>query len=387
MVLRGLATPVMVAVLVIVIAVGAIGGYVLISGGGGEGGEEGEGGGPGPQENLPSAHYLNVTHVGGGNGGLCYLGCTTMLAKYYDNNIEFSDVVAYTGSATGFSAGDEEGEYGGPEGEDEEEDEEQNLPTDYNIVPQTAKNLGYIPHIAYAGYPKGFFMIFRQEVGSGNLTELSSKSELFNRIKELIASDKPVLTWLDNSSWWDLYFDMQLNVEPLVVTGYDENNVYVHVSTSTGDPAKENQPIPTEDFLSGWTETATTPFILYLTEDGDEKTDTEILTELKTYAENASTNLGNCADGLDNGSIDLGEPGDTQSLSFSFCQYGTLRDNVAVFLSEHGYENVAAKYENSASRFRYAYEISDHPETTPSDVADILREVADLENQAYNLWD
>jgi len=375
MVLRGFATPVMVAVLVIVIAVGAIGGYVLISGGGEGAEEEGEdGGGPGPQENLPSAHYLNVPHVGGGNGDLCYLGCTTMLAKYYDNNIEFSDVVAYTGSATGFSAGDEE------------EDEEQNLPTDYNIVPQTTKNLGYTPHIAYAGYPKGFFMIFRQEVGFSNLTELSSKSGLFNRIKELIASDKPVLTWLDNSSWWNLYFDMQLNVEPLVVTGYDENNVYVHVSTFTGDSARENQPIPIEDFLSGWTETETTPFILYLTEDEEEKTDAEILTELKTYAENASTNLGTCADGLDSGSIDLGEPGNTQSLSFSFRQYGTLRDNVAVFLSEHGYEDVAANYENSASKFAQAHEISDHPETTPSDVADILREAADLENQAYNLW-
>jgi hypothetical protein len=376
MVLRGLATPVTVAVLVIVIAVGAIGGYVPISGGG-EGAEEGgEGGeGPGPQENLPSAHYLNVSHVGGGNGGLCYLGCTTMLAKYYDASIEFSDVVAYTGSATGFAAGEEEdGDGVGPDDdEEEEEDEEQNLPTSYSIVPQTTKNLGYIPHIAYAGYPKGFFMSFRQEVGSSNLTELSSKSELFDRLKELIASDKPVLTWLDNSSWWDLYFDMQLNVEPLVVTGYSENNVYVHVATSTGDPAKENQPIPTEDFLSGWTETATTPFILYLTEGGDEKTDTEILTELKTHAENASTNLGTCADGLDNGSIDLGEPGNTQSLSFSFRQYGTLRDNVAVFLSEHGYEDVAAKYENSTSRFRYAYEISDHPETTPSDVADSSR--------------
>lgn len=129
------------------------------------------------------------------------------------------------------------------------------------------------------------------------------------------------------------------------------------------------------------------PFILYLTEEGDKKTSDEILAELKTYAAEAPVNLRTCAEGLENGSISLGSPGDPTALSFQLQKYRAMRDNVAVFLREQGYEEVAEGYENSAPKFLHAHEISDWDETTPSDVADTLREIADIENRAYSLWE
>lgn len=173
------------------------------------------------------------------------------MVKHYDQNLDFNDVIIYTASATGFkdytqtnqlAEGEEEGEeeYGGPE-----EGEEQRLPINYSIVPPTMRNLGYTPHMVYTGEPKGFFMSFRQEIDLSNQTEVSDKGEILNRLKELISSGNPVLTWLDNTSTWELYFNWQLDVEPLVVRGYDENYVYVDVA-AFGENF-ENRPIATSD--------------------------------------------------------------------------------------------------------------------------------------------
>ncbi len=351
-------------------------------------------------EAPPSSRYLNVPHIPQ-DDAICYLGCTAMIVKYYDRDIDLSDVIAYTGAATDFKdytdsesvfTGDEEegDEDFGPGEEEEREDSEEGeeeskrtVPTDYSIVPPTTKNLGYIPHMVYAGQPTGFVRSFNQVIDSSSL---GSEGELIDRLKDLIASGSPAIVWLDNDAWWTRYFEsITGGPEPLVVTGYDENYIYAHVSTT--DPSDENRSVPVNSFSDGWGGQIT-PIILYLIETGEKKTDSEILSELKIHAENAPAKLRACADGIENGTVSLGVPG-TMSLSFNLEQYGALRDNVSVYLREQGYEEMAGIFENSADKFWRAYETyeaTDGGGNTPNEVAEILREIAEIENRAYNLW-
>ncbi len=338
---------------------------------------------------MPSSRYLDVPHVPQ-SASICYLGCTTMLTKYYDQNLEISDIITYTGAATIFKdytqtsiMNEEEEEEGEEDGDKGGERKKKIVPTDYSIVPPTIKNLGFTPHFEYVGQAKGFAIGLKEGNPSNSL---STENKLLNRLKEILASNHPAIVWLDNDAWWTKHFEsITGGPEPLVAIGYDENNIYTHVATTAA--ADENQSIPIDKFSNGWGKEIT-PILLYLTKDGTKKTTAEILSDLKANAEKTPTNLIKTARGLENGAVSLGSPG-IMWLGFNLQQYGALRENFAAFLNKQGYKNLATKYNNSSTKFwnaNQSYEKTDGGGKAPTEVADILREIATIENQAYNLW-
>ncbi|MEF8879607.1 MAG: hypothetical protein V5A64_04370 [Candidatus Thermoplasmatota archaeon] len=347
--------------------------------------------------NPPSSYHLNISSWEGDNHHLCYLACTSMMLNHYDSDIWFSDVLVYTGAATSFQSKDNsdsndnekyEDEEGSsyPSEEDEGEETEggplQKGVINNLIIPTVLKNLGFKPHIAVVGEVEGMTSGYYYKIQDRE--QFSNLTSFFNYLKKAISSGNPVITWFDNSTLWNTYFpSIGIGSEPLVVTGYDENYVYANVATDGKNST--NNSIPVDDFLNGWI--GSTPFFIYATKNSSYgKNTTEILSELKPYAEKAPLNLRNCADGLENGTVDLGKLGELGTVATSFGKYSGLRKNLAIFLKEQGYENISAKYNKSASKFAWAYEISDHDDKTPSDVADLLRDIATIEEETYNLW-
>ncbi|MEF8848911.1 MAG: hypothetical protein V5A68_07235 [Candidatus Thermoplasmatota archaeon] len=333
-------------------------------------------------ESIPKSCYLNVSSWQGDNYHLCYLACISMLLNYYDKDIGFSDVVVNTGIATSFQIKKEGNKKDEDvfEDEKEEEDESEDIINPF-IIPSVMKNLGYKPHLISNGPLQGFGIQFNQ---IEDKKQLSNKTEFFNKLKYVLSSKNPVFTWMDNSTLWEKYYpSIKISSEPLLVTGYDKENVYTNIATSGVNST--NKSLPMDVFLNGWKEM--TPFFIYATENTDYgKNFTEILSELKKHADTAPENLRSCADGLENGSINLGQLGQQGSLATSFGTYVGMRKSLADVLKDKGYEDIAMIYNESGFNFSRVYEISDHADIEPTDVADLLREIANLEEEAYSLW-
>jgi hypothetical protein len=199
---------------------------------------------------------VELVYSGTTEPALCYLGSYAMLAKYNDNSLDFPDVVANSGMA--------------------------NSAIYYSGVNILSEGL-FLWGVGLAAINQGFdYYIAAQEGAviaddtmSKDLPEeaeevvwLESEEELFTLLKRLISSDIPVEVHLDctniqqelvtYTSYWEVIFEFTQtylnkdNDHYFVVTGYDQDFVYLNDPTEPQAGMGKDIPVTTEHFLEAW---------------------------------------------------------------------------------------------------------------------------------------
>lgn len=361
---RRVATAVIVVTVVVIVIVAGVGIYFFILGG-----EGGNGGSKTSTENL--------SHVGY-EGTLCYLGSLGMCIKHEDPSITSQKLCVYAGG-TDFACQI-------PEGVSLMEAYTGQLTQVIDISPsnptrtilQTTTNLGYELHVGYqsTASPHILFSDFLNNIPEANEMQFTSEDEAFNFLKQKIDAGTPfpVFVWIAQPP--------SLLAHAIVVSGYDDANVYYM------DPnIIEEQQKSRDSFLQVWgTGHQGGPyfgpyFLMWVEKTGTEKTASEMVAYLKDRASNAPANILSYANRLE---------GENETILPHLLAGGLFntiywyRSATATFLQEQGYTAVAAKYMESANK---AWAITHtSPEPTSAEKLQALREIATLENEAYNLW-
>ncbi|HEB46808.1 MAG TPA: hypothetical protein ENI19_03875, partial [Candidatus Nealsonbacteria bacterium] len=280
---------------------------------------------------IPQAYQLNVSRVFAGEvlkeketeegPGLCYLGAFAMLALFDDPDLDFTEIVAYSG--IGVTAKNVVPFIG--------------LTNDFqgNSIITGAENLGYnfglgllsggkdsINHLPPpppppppgtsppppppppppAGSEPPTQFNFKES--AKEVKYFSNKEEATRYLKSIISSDKPVLVHLDlyyvtddfakiSPSWaWEKFHASHF----MIVTGYDENYVYIN-DPDDPDLAIKNMPASYKNFLEAW-ENGANPqmeghklgpyWMLYLKDKAKRKSIKEIMAWNREISENAA---------------------------------------------------------------------------------------------------
>ncbi len=324
---------------------------------------------------IPQAYQLNVPRVFTGEvlkeketeeaPGLCYLGAFAMLALFDDPDLDFTEIVAYSGigvTAKNLVPG-------------------RGLSNDFqgNSIITGAENLGYnfglgllsggkdsINHLPPppppppdtsppppppppppAGSEPPTQFNFKES--AKEVKYFSNKEEATHYLKSIISSDKPVLVHLDlyyvtddfakiSPSWaWEKFHASHF----MIVTGYDENYVYINDPTDP-DLAIKNMPTSYENFLEAW-ENGANPqmeghklgpyWMLYLKDKAKRKSIKEIIAWNREISQNATFEIG-------------------EALNYFFIgEMAVGRLEFAKFLERNGYQNAANLYREAGNLY------------------------------------
>ncbi len=327
---------------------------------------------------IPQAYQLNVPRVFTGEvlkeketeegPGLCYLGAFAMLALFDDPDLDFAEIVAYSGigvTAKNLVPG-------------------RGLSNDFqgNSIITGAENLGYnfglgllsggkdsIGHLPPPppgtppppGFPPPPPPPPPPPAGSEPLTQFnfkesakeveyfSNKEEATRYLKSIISSDKPVLVHLDlyyvtddfakiSPSWaWEKFHASHF----MTVTGYDENYVYINDPTDS-DLAIKNMPASYENFLEAW-ENGANPqmeghklgpyWMLYLKDKAKRKSIKEIIAWNREISKNTAFEIREALNYYIIGEMAVG------------------RLEFAKFLERNGYQNAANLYREAGNLY------------------------------------
>lgn len=167
-------------------------------------------------------------------GGLCYLASFAMLALYDDSNLDFSDVIAYSGIGTTINVG--------PDG----------LGVGYGLngITTAADNLGYELALGIRG---GGMVGSNFESEEITVTTFNNQSEAFNYLANTIASDVAVMVHLNTFYIRDdlakVTFKWAMNDKAhsshfMVVTGYDINSDCIYLNDMSGYTIEEGVDMP-----------------------------------------------------------------------------------------------------------------------------------------------
>jgi len=325
-----------------------------------------------PDYSYPEEYKLNVPHVsssvehkkyGVGVGGYCWAAALTMLLKHYDPNIEYWQVHNFREATTDFSfilmtlRGGylSVGETGGTWG-----------------VLTAAKNLGYDVHLRIMDPNVVTTMVGTDEAWQvrkwiKTTQELEGDADTFithpiDLIKYLISSGNPVYT-----DGWPCFQDN------IAIEGYNKNNVNI-VLPNPEDIGREDPRMECNIQLS------TTPIrILWLTKNGERKSDEELLSILRWKASLSGINMkyiinlletGNDLDGLGTGSVAL------------------MRKYASLYLADQDLNEVAELYNESSNVFNQLHltfpphEVNRHK----NEIIETLNKAAEIEKQALDKW-
>ncbi|HDZ54561.1 hypothetical protein LCGC14_0102210 [marine sediment metagenome] len=325
---------------------------------------------------IPQAYQLNVSRVFAGEvlkeketeegPGLCYLGAFAMLALFDDPDLDFTEIVAYSG--IGVTAKNVVPFIG--------------LTNDFqgNSIITGAENLGYnfglgllsggkdsINHLPPpppppppgtsppppppppppAGSEPPTQFNFKES--AKEVKYFSNKEEATRYLKSIISSDKPVLVHLDlyyvtddfakiSPSWaWEKFHASHF----MIVTGYDENYVYIN-DPDDPDLAIKNMPASYKNFLEAW-ENGANPqmeghklgpyWMLYLKDKAKRKSIKEIMAWNREISENAAFEIGEALN------------------SFFLGEMAVGRLEFAKFLERNGYQNAANLYREAGNLY------------------------------------
>ena len=346
---------------------------------------------------IPQAYQLNVPRVFTGEvlkeketeegPGLCYLGAFAMLALFDDPDLDFTEIVAYSG--IGVTAKNVVPFIG--------------LTNDFqgNSIITGAENLGYnfglgllsggkdsINHLPPpppppppgtsppppppAPPPAGSEppTQFNFKESAKEVKYFSNKEEATRYLKSIISSDKPVLVHLDlyyvtddfakiSPSWaWEKFHASHF----MTVTGYDENYVYINDSTDS-DLAIKNMPASYKNFLEAW-ENGANPrmeghklgpyWMLYLKDKDKRKSIEEIMAWNKEISKNTAFEIREALNYYIIGEMAVGR------LEFT------------KFLERNGYQNAANLYREAGNLY------------LKKPTTDELSLIADKEEEARN---
>jgi len=317
---------------------------------------------------IPQAYQLNVPRVFTGEvlkeketeeaPGLCFLGAFAMLALFDDPDLDFTEIVAYSG--IGVTAKNELGRAG--------------LTNDFkgNSIITGAENLGYnfvlgllsggkdsisspLPQQPKPGWPwrpppPPPPTEFNFKESAKEFKCFSNKEEATHYLKSIISSDKPVLVHLD------LYYvaDDFAKISPLwaswekshaghfmTVTGYDENYVYINDPIEP-DLAIKNMPTSHKNFLEAWKNGNNPKFMghklgpywmLYFKDKAKRKSIKEIIAWNREISENTAFEIG-------------------EALNYFFIgEMAVGRLEFAKFLERNGYQNAANLYREAGNLY------------------------------------
>jgi len=324
---------------------------------------------------VPEAYQLNIPRVFTGEvlkeketeegPGLCYLGAFAMLALFDDPDLDFTEIVAYSG--IGVTAKNIVPFIG--------------LTNDFkgNSIITGAENLGYnfglgllsggkdsISHLPPlpppppgtsppppppppppAGSEPPTQFNFKES--AKEVKYFSNKEEATRYLKSIISSDKPVLVHLDlyyvtddfakvSPSWaWEKFHASHF----MTVTGYDENYIYINDPTDS-DLAIKNMPASHKNFLEAW-ENGANPqvkghqlgpyWMLYLKDKAGRKSIKEIIAWNKEISKNTAFEI-------------------EKALNYEMIGEMTVgRLEFAKFLERNSYQNAANLYREAGNLY------------------------------------
>jgi hypothetical protein len=323
---------------------------------------------------------VELVYSGADEPALCYLGSYAMLAKFNDSGINFTDVVANSGMATSTLYVPQV-----------------NFLTEGLFlwgVGHAARNQGFDYYIAALEGARitDDFMATDFPNGAKEVISLESEDELFNLLKRLISSNIPVEVHLDcnfikdalinYTSYWETiinYCETYLNKHAdhyFVVTGYDQNFVYLNDPTEKAAGMGKDIPVDVGDFLEAWANgnhpsyelgAGIGPYwMLFLGERGTAKSAAEVLSWNRGFAVDAPQEIRKAAD---NPNID--------SLLHCSNMYRE-RKEFGAFLKQNGYPEAGDMFIEAGELFSGLCSSSNQK-------ADLL-EIADLQEQALTKW-
>ncbi len=323
---------------------------------------------------------VELIYSGADQPGLCYLGSYAMLARFNDSSIEFTDVNANSGFGTNALY----------------------IP-EVNILSDGL----FLQSIGYAAMNQGFdyyiaalkgaritddFMASDFAKEAKEVISLETEDEVFNLLKRLISSGIPVEVHLDcnfvkealitYTSYWQTIFDYHetyLNKHAdhyFVVTGYDQNFVYLNDPTEKKAGMGKDIPADISNFLEAWANGNHQSFelgagigpywMLFLGERGTAKSTDELLLWNKDFAVKAPDEIRQAAD---NPNID--------PLLHCSNMY-RARKEFGTLLEQAGYAEAGKMFLQAADLFRGLCQSSDPK-------AD-LQSIADLQEQSLTKW-
>jgi len=297
---------------------------------------------------IPQAYQLNVPRVFTGEvlkekgteegPGLCYLGALTMLALFDDPDLDFTEIVAYSG--IGVTAKNVVPFIG--------------LTNDFqgNSIITGAENLGYNFGLGLLSRGKDSITNsqFNFKESAKEFKCFSNKEESIHYLKNIISSDKPVLVHLDLYYVADDFAKISPNWASLekihashfmIVTGYDENYVYLNDPTEP-DLAIKNMPISHKNFLEAWENGANRKvkghklgpyWMLYLKDKAKRKSIEDIVAWNREISKNTAFEIG-------------------EALNYFFIgEMAVGRLEFAKFLERNGYQDVANLYREAGNLY------------------------------------
>ncbi len=321
---------------------------------------------------ITQAYQLNVPRVFAGEvlkeketeeaPGLCYLGAFATLALFNDPDLDFTEIVAYSG--IGVTAKNIVPFVG--------------LTNDFlgNSIITAAENLGYNfglgllsggkdsindlppsrPLIGWlkpppppppAGSEPPTQFSFKES--AKEVEYFSNEEEATRYLKSIISSGKPVLVHLDfyyvtddfakiSPSWVREKFHAS---HFMIVTGYDENYVYINDSTDP-DSAIKNMPTSYKSFLEAWKNGANPKmeghklgpyWMLYLKDKAKRKSIKEIIAWNKEISKNTAFEI-------------------REALNYFFIgEMAVGRLEFTKFLERNGYQNAANLYREAGNLY------------------------------------
>lgn len=292
--------------------------------------------------------------------GLCYLGSFAMLAIYEDSRLDLADVIAYSGV-----------------GSNAKYDSNRGLGNGYgeSSIISAAKNLGYTYAVGIKQGKKANTPIANFESSASDVKYFKDEGEAFDYLKRIIDSGKPVEVHLNTyyvgddfkkgSDFWRNHWIKKPTSHFMVVTGYDDNYVYINDPTDP-DLSIKNMKAPTKNFLEAWKNGADPKidgaqvgpyWMLHINENnGQRKSTKEIIAWNKEVSSNAVSQIRKA-----------NKKGFNSELGFGRREFGN-------FLIEKGYSSAGKLYKEAADIYL----------TDPEDSAS-FKEIAEKEEQARGL--
>ncbi|MFC1957543.1 C39 family peptidase [Chloroflexota bacterium] len=320
-------------------------------------------------------------YSGGEGVGLCYLGSYAMLAKFADNDIDFSDVITNCGIATsafyvpeinlllnGFEIGS---------------------------MAVAAGNQGfdyYIAALKGAGLTDEFLAANLVEEAK-QIVSVNNEEEAFELLKRLISSGIPVMVhldinyiredliaycpyWKDIFDWQDAHMGSTHIDHYMSVNGYDQGFMYLNDPTEKQENLGTDIPIDIANFLNSWKngnhpslgdESRIGPYwMLFLGKRGTAKSADELISWNKVIASDAVPSIRQAAV----------NPNVSELIQCNGMY--RARKEFAAFLKANGYEE-------AGDIFIEISELFGNLRQSPDQQADLLR-IADLQEQSLAKW-
>jgi len=303
---------------------------------------------------APESAMLEVPVVYSGSSGLpglCYLGAAGMLVKYEHPELDFTDIIALSG--TGSSAL-----------HDDFPDMQPILISPYmdQCIVFMADNLGAdyaLGHLA-GGTASDIFqpadLPFEENAASRYL--FRDEDEALDALKRVIGSGQPAAVYINmfhvyedftrDSRYWKDFLEKEVASHYLVVKGFDEENIYFNDPT---DPTESAGALSagTENFMQAWEDTANIPdapslgsfWMLFLETPGAVPDAETVIRKNLERAVDAPAEIRSFAE----------DPGDSQFTRFLLLELGNARTRYGEYLERNGYEQAGRRYGRSGELF------------------------------------